>query len=65
MSLPEKLNSVARACVLRRTMDFNEHWIITGERLQSLADITMITPEVEQFHSSLPSVKTNLVVLGS
>ena len=41
-------------------MDFNERWIITGERLQSLADITIITPEVEQFHRSLSGVKTNL-----
>lgn len=35
--------------------------LITGERLQALADVTILTEEVYQFHRSLPTIRTKLM----
>ena len=38
--------------------------IITGERIQTLADVSVITEDVRQFHTSLSTIKTKLAIVG-
>ena len=45
-------------------MDMDARDLITGERLQSLGDITIITEGVYQFHQSLGTMKTKLMGFG-